>query len=1017
MSQFIKRCGVFLALLVCSSSIAQTVTGNVSDDTGPLPGASIVEKGTSNGTQTDFDGNFTIDLNDPNATLVISYIGYAPQEIDLNGRTSLTIVLLSNTQALDEIVIIGYGQTQNKRTTSQAVNTISSDKIAAIPVARPESVLQGTTPGVVVLQNSGAPGSPLTIRLRGTATPGNSQPLILVDGIQVPNIDFVNPSDIQSISTLKDAAASAIYGARAANGVLLVQTKKGRRNSDNVIISIDGYTGFQDRVNTPDLMNTAQYVEYYNQYQTRVGGNTIASADVPNLPNTDWYDVLYDSSAPKTFLNTSVQGGGEKSNFFVSGSLFDQQGLIGGDAGKSGFERKTLNLNFSTEVVKNVNLNVGANLIRNTRQRLPGENDDTVGAGNPFNQLAPLLPLFPTYDDAGNFFDVSAQNGPSEVNGIAIPKINGPFNPLIPIEFSTIEDINDIKLFNIGASWDIKSDLTFNVGVSYFENLTTSKSFQEAYDFRESSVPNGLASVSGTGTNQLDESQSNSRWSQIDATLNHKFDALPDDHNLEVIVGTSFYERKFETTARQALGLLVNTFSEANFALVGDQTNIITPFPDFETKERLIAYFGRALYNYQEKYLFSASLRADASSKFGPGNRTGYFPSFSAGWVLSEEDWFSNTSVFDLFKLRASWGISGVDNIADDQYRATFSANSGSVINNEFLVGLNQNVLPNEDIKWEETTQTNIGIDMNMFNNTLGLTLDYYNNTTNDILLNVGGSTAIGIPLAAQNVGEVNNSGFEALVSYRKNYDSGFSWNANFNIAFNNNEVKDLGGLSSLTSGTTLVFASPISATFEGESIGSFFGFKSTGIDSNGELIFEDFDGDGTITSDDRQIIGNPLPDYTYGFNFGANYKGFDFSAFLWGSQGNDIFDATVRNDFAFSNRPISYLDNGVINVLGNVNESSTLGEVSDFYVKDGSFLRLRTVTLGYTLPKDIIENIGLNRARFYVTGENLFVITDYEGADPEIGQQNSANTLDIGIDRGFYPAPKTVLFGFQLQF
>lgn len=1015
MLHLLKRCAVFVTLLVCSTSIAQTVTGKVSDNTGPLPGASIIEKGTTNGTQTDFNGNFSLNVSNADAVLMVSYIGYTSQEIALDGRNTLSILLEADAQSLEEIVVIGYGQSQNKRTSSQAVNTISSDRIAALPIARPESALQGTAPGIVVVQNSGAPGSPLTIRLRGTATPGNSQPLFLVDGVQVPNIDFLNNSDVQSMSTLKDAAAAAIYGARAANGVVLVQTKKGRRNTDKITVSIDGYTGFQDRVNTPDLMNTAQYVDYYNQYQTRVGGTTIASSDVGNLPDTDWYDVLYDSSAPKSFINASLSGGGEKTNFFVSGSLFDQQGLIGGDSGKSGFERKTLNLNFNTEVVKNVSLNIGANLVRTTRQRLPGENDDTVSAGNPFNQLVSLLPLFPVLDDAGNPFDVSAQNGPAEVNGIAIPKINGPFNPIIPIEYSTIEDIADIKLFNIGASWNIKSDLKFNIGTSYFENLTRSKTFQEAFDFRGGSVPSGLASL-GTGTNQLDESVANSRWSQFDATLTYSFAQLPDNHNLEVIVGSSYYERKFETSARQAQGLLVNNFADANFAQVGDQTNIITPFPDFRNEERLIAYFGRALYNYKEKYLFSASLRADASSKFGPGNRTGYFPSFSTGWVLSEEDWFGN-AIFDLFKIRASWGVSGVDNIADDQYRATFSANSGSVINNQFIVGLNQNVLPNQDIKWEETTQANIGLDANLFNNTLGITLDYYNNTTNDILLNVGGSTAIGIPLAAQNVGEVQNSGFEALVSYRKRYENGFRWNADFNIAFNNNEVKDLGGLSSLTSGTTLVFASPISATFEGEPIAGFFGFKSTGVDTNGELIFEDLDGDGSITTDDRQIIGNPLPDFTYGFNLGANYKGFDFSTFFYGSQGNDIYDATVRNDFAFSNRPVSYLNNEVINVLGNVNESTTLGEVSSFYVKDGSFLKMRTVTLGYSLPESLIENIGFSRVRLYLTGENLLVFTDYDGADPEIGQQNLANTLDIGIDRGFYPAPKTILLGFQFQF
>lgn len=1005
-------------LLAFGELCAQGVSGKVTDESNnPLPGVNVILKDTQNGTTTDFDGNYSLDNVASNTILQFSFVGFKTQEISVDGRETINVTLEADSEALDEVVVLGYGQTQNKRTASQAINTISSDRIAALPVARPESALQGTAPGIVVVQNSGAPGSPLTIRLRGTATPGNSQPLFLVDGVQVPNIDFVNPSDIQSISTLKDAAASAIYGARAANGVLLVETKKGRRKADKVTVSIDGYTGFQDRVNTPDLMDTRQYVQYFNEYQNRVGGTlTIAESDIANLPNTNWYDVLYDESTPKSFINASVSGGGEKSNFFASGSLFDQSGLIGGDAGKSGFNRKTVNLNFNTEVVKNVNLNLGASIIRNTRQRLPGENDDTVSAGNPFNQLASLLPVFPVFDDAGNPFDVSAQNGPSQVNGISIPKINGPFNPLIPLLFSTIEDKSDIKMFNAGISWDVLEDLKLNVNASLYENLTNSKSFQEAYDFRNSSVPNGLASL-GTGLNQLDIADSKSRWSQFDATITHTFDNLGSDHNLEVIVGTSFYERRFTTGSRQAQGLLVNDFGSANFSLVGDQTDIIVPFPDFTAKERLIAYFGRALYNYKEKYLFSASLRADASSKFGPGNQTGYFPAFSAGWVLSEEDWFGDSSVFDLFKIRGSWGISGVDNIADDQYRATFSPNSGSVINNQFVVGLNQNVLPNSDIKWEETTQANIGLDINAFNNTLGITLDYYNNKTDDILLNVGGSTSLGIPLAAQNVGEVVNSGFEALVSYRRNYESGFAWNANFNIAFNDNEVKDLGGLSSLPSGNTLVFASPISSTQEGESIASFFGFRTTGIDSNGELIFEDINNDRQINADDRQIIGNPLPEFTYGFNLGANYKGFDFGAFFYGSQGNDIYDATVRNDFAFSNRPVSYLNNGLINVLGNVSESTTLNEVSDFYVKDGSFLKLRTVTLGYSLSDSVFERIGLSRARFYITGENLFIITDYDGADPEIGQQNASNSLDIGIDRGFYPAPKAVIFGVQLQF
>lgn len=991
-----------------------TITGKVSDKVGPLPGASVIEKGTANGTQTDFEGNFSLDVSSSANTLVVSYIGYKTLEVSLSGLTDVQIQLEEDAQALEEVVILGFGRAQNKRTVSQSVATVNSEKIASLPISRPEAALQGTTPGVVVVQNSGAPGSPLTIRLRGSASPGNSQPLILLDGVQIPDMSFINPSDIGSITTLKDAAASAIYGARSANGVLLIESKKGRRNTDKIQVSIDGYTGFQERINTPDLMNTAEYVQYYNDYQTSVGGTTIAAGDVASLPDTNWYDVLFDDSPMKSFINASVMGGDQRSQYFISGSIFDQEGLIGGEADKSGFNRKTINLNFSTDLYKNLQLRVGANLVRINNRRLPGENDDTVGAGNPFNQLGSLLPLFPVFDDAGNFYDVSAQNGPNSVNGISIPGINGPFNPLIPLEFSTIEDQTDTRFLNIGASWNIIEDLTLDVGYGYYENVTRNKSFQEAYDFRGGSVPNGLASL-GNGNNQLSVTNFRNNTSQVNATLKYNLSNLGGGHNLQFLTGVQFIEQNGFISARQAQGLEKNTFAEANFAVVGDQSSIITPFPDYEGQQRILGYFGNVDYNFQEKYLFTASLRADSSSKFGPENQTGYFPSFSAGWVTSQEDFF-NSSWIDLFKVRGSWGITGIDNIPNDQFRQLFGINANSIIGGGNATGYSQLFLPNPDVKWEETTQSNFGLDVNAFGNSLGITLDFYNNKTDDILLPVGVPTFAGLPAASRNIGEVTNKGFEALVSYRKSFDNGFSFNLGFNLAVNDNEVTNLAGTNPLTDGETLVFSDPITITQEGESIASFFGLRTTGIDNNGDLIFDDINNDGQINAEDRTIIGNPLPDFTYGINLGANYKGFDFSAFLFGSQGNDIFDATVRNDFAFSNRPRSYLNNGLRNVLGNV-AGSSLTNVSDFYVKDGSFLKARTITLGYSLPDSVLESLSMDKIRFYITGENLFVITDYDGADPEIGQANTLSSLDIGIDRGFFPSAKAFIFGFQFKF
>ena len=1014
---------LLLTLLLILSSNAMfsqqiSVEGTIVDNTDtPLPGVNVIIKGTTKGTSTDFDGKYKLTNVDSNTTLIISSLGFKTQEVLVNGRTVIDLTLEDNTAFLDEIVVTGVGQSQNKKTVSTALSTISSKKIEALPVSRPEAVLQGTSPGITVVQNSGAPGSPLTIRLRGAATPGSSQPLFLVDGVQVPDISFVNPSDIKSITTLKDGASAAIYGARGGNGVVLLTTKKGQKN-DHLSVSIDGYTGFQNRLNTPNLLNRDQYVEYYNAYRTSVGQTTIAQSDIALLPNTNWYDVLFDDDPMKSFINASVSGGTGKSSYYFSGSIFDQEGLVGGKADKSGFERKTINFNFNTELKENLKLRLGANLIRVKQRRLPGENDDSVGAGNPFNQLAVLLPIFPVLDEDGNYYDVSAQNGPNSVNGVTIPGVNGPFNPLLAVDFSTIEDKSRNLFLNGGLEWKVIDNLTLDLNYGYYENLTTNKSFQEAYDFRNGTAPNGLASVSGTGNNQLDESYFDNRFNQFDATLKYDFEKLVgEDHNLELLVGTTALEEKNTFSTRRAVGLSKNTFDEANFALVGDQSKIISPVQGSDREGSLLSYYTRATYDYKRKYLFTASLRADQSSKFGPGNRTGYFPAVSGGWVMSEEDFFNQDSFVNLLKLRASWGINGADNIFDDQYRLYFNNTSNAIIGGSSVTGFTQAILPNPDVKWEEVAQTNFGLDVNAFNNALGITFDYYIKKTSGVLLPVGVPSYIGIPAAFKNIGEVENKGFEFLISYKKDYDNGFNWNVNFNIAKNDNEVTDLAGVNPLRDGQTLNFNDPISITVEGQPIASFYGYKVKEINANGELVFDDMvDGVAGLSNADRTIIGNAFPDFTYGFNFGLNYKGIDLGGFLYGSEGNDIYDATTRTDFSLSNRPASYLTNGVQNLLGNT-AGSNLRDVSDFYVKDGSFLKLRTITLGYTLPQNAIKSIGLSHARLYVTGENLFVITDYEGADPEIGQANATSPLDIGIDRGFFPSAKGFIFGFQFKF
>ncbi len=1001
--------------IVQAHSQGVQVTGKVkNENTGdPLAGASVSVKKSAISTITDNNGNYTMIVPSAGSVVVVSFIGMNSLE-QVAGRTGvLNFSLTPANGDMGEIVVVGYGR-QSKRQVTTAVATLDSKTIEALPVYRVEQALQGTVPGVTVTQNSGSPGSPLTIRLRGTSTAGSAQPLFMVDGMQVPDLNYLNSADIDNISILKDAASAAIYGARGANGVVLVTTKSGRKNSNKPVVSLESYAGIQNLAKTPDLMNRDQYVAYFNKFQDLNGtpAKKISDADRAKLPNTDWYKSVFDKNVPLHNLNFSLANGGDKYSYYLSGGLFDQDGLVGGKSGKSKYSRKNVKFKFDADVSDNFNIKVGLDIVRAQRDFLY-ENQAGTGVAL-MNYLSALPAIYPAFDPTSTSipFNPGDLNNPVVVNGVTLPAVGSVTNPHLALILNNNRTNSNINSYNVGGTWKPVRNLEVNSSFMYYEDLSLVKSFVPSFNFQPKQNFSNLKAFYA-------ESNYKTSFNQWEGNAKYTFSNLR-NQTLEVLAGSSILTSKGTADTRQGTDFLVNEFDKMNFSLIRNSNDISysIPYSSFETG--LLSFFGRANYSFKQKYLLTASLRSDASSKFGPAYRSGTFPSFSAGWILSQEKFLKNTASINFFKLRASWGINGNDNIGNYQYSTIFDPASGPSFGGNNTPGISVPFLANTGVKWEQVAQTNIGFDINAFKNSLGISFDYYNKNTSNMLVPIGTPVYTGLGSAAANVADVNNKGVEFLLSYKKIKGNGFSWNASFNLAYNKNTVTSLGlNGQPLNSGEIgFIFPSPITRTDIGRPIASFYGYKLDKIDANGDFIFKDLDGKPGITEKDKTFLGSPFPDFTYGFSLGASYKGFDLSTFLYGSQGNSIYDATVRLDATYSNRPVFYGQAGAPrNILGTGGTGTNQTEVSDFYVKDGSFAKLKTLTLGYSLPENTLRFTGLSKIRIYITGQNLFVITKYKGVDPEIGQAFGQSVLDVGIDRGFYPQSRTFLFGLQARF
>lgn len=1000
-----------LTLLFVAFASAQTVdvSGSVQDETGfPIPGANIIVKNTSKGTTTDFDGNFTVPSVEVGATISISYVGYITQEKVITDGSSITIQLQEDVAKLDEVVVIGYG-TQTKKEITGAVSVVGAETIEALQPTRIEQALQGQVAGVNITTQSGSPGANATISIRGISTNGDSRPLILVDGNVVEDLSVINPGDIESINILKDATAG-IYGVRAANGVILIKTKTGRKEMP-LKIDYDAYGGIQQTTRKIPVLNATEYAVLLNEAFV-AGGQTPPYTDLSNLGvGTDWQDEVF-QDAP--ILNSSItfRGGTTKSTYSFNSSFLTQDGIVGGS--KSNFTRFTQRANYNLDILDNLKLTSGLTLTRSSKRNLI---ESALGSVL-FNALN-MAPTLSVYDTNGSY-TIAEGLGNEVVNPIA--------------QTANANDRTKVlRLSGIGGlSYDFLDHFTAAANIQFNYSEVDGHVFRPVVDY-------GSGKVFNIDRSEVVETLNYFRDYTFDAFVKYQ-NSFNDTHNLNVLLGTSVFKTTGIFTGSRGFDIRNNDPRNASIDLASDIENINQSRgfdPRFDS--RLLSYFSRLQYDYKGKYLLSAVIRRDGSTKFGPENKFGWFPSGSVGWVVSDETFLQDNNFFDFLKLRGSYGILGNDRIGDFGFVSLLSGEGTYVFDDELVFGSALGRVSNPEIRWEKQKTLDIGVDMRLFNNKVDITADYFNRKTEDLLVvpQVSGILGVGAPGAAPpivNAGSVRNKGFEFVIGYSDNISKDFGFSIKYNLTTLDNEVLSVSeGGSFVVGGAFGVGQDPPARMEAGYPIGYFRGYKTDGVYQNqaevdqgatindrvqpGDLRFVDLNNDGVIDDDDRTNIGDPIPDATMGLNISLDYKNFDFAAYAFASVGNEIVRNYERNQ-NLTNRSIYYLDRWTGEGSSNTSPRVTTGAnsnslFSDFYVEDGSFVRLQNIQLGYTFSDKVFSNSKIEKLRLYVSASNLFTLTEYKGYDPTT---SNGAPIGGGIDQGFYPSPKTFLLGLNLK-
>ena len=1007
---------LLLTFLFTIASIGQTlnVTGVVKDATTGevLPGVSISIKGTTLGTETDFDGLYSIKV-DKGATLVFNYLGYQKKEVVVNEST-INVSLSESAETLDEIVVIGYG-TQTKKEVTGAVTVVGSATIEDLKPTRIEQALQGQVAGVNITQNSGSPGAASNIRIRGVSTNGDSRPLILLDGRVIEDLSVVNPSDIESINILKDAAAG-IYGVRAANGVILVTTKNGRKNTEfKSMLNIEG--GLQQTTRKIPLLNATEYALLANE-AFAANGESLPFPNITGLgQGTNWQDQAFET-APTYSIDYSLNKGTEKSTYSLGLSVLSQDGIVGG--AKSNFNRRNARFNFNTDILENLKF-TSSTIYTNTNKKNLIEN--TLGSVL-FNAVN-MPPTTPVFDANGDF-----SQPPVTGTGIEVA------NPLAQVDQAQ------------NRTWVNKISGSYGLNYKFLDYFSAETRFQANYSVSNANTFNQIFSYGNGNVFNVDQSTFvDFKQSFFDYTFDAflKYERVYKDvHDVKAMIGTSVFKTtgRFETIlTSNATGTNLNDVVLGAPVLNGNGLEIFrnnNNGSNLSFDSRLLSYFARLQYAYDGKYLFSAVIRRDGSSNFGPKNKFGYFPTASVGWVASEEDFLKDSKLISFLKLRASYGIIGNDRIGGFRFVSVLNGEAEYVFNNQLAQGLAIGPIANPEVRWEQQKPLDIGVDVELFNK-VNITADYFRKTTDDLLVAAQTSGIIGVAAPGSsvpfiNAGSVVNKGFEFSIGYKEVVNEDFNFNINYNFTTLDNEVTFVGNQTGIIEGGSFgVGQEPPSRMEAGFPIGYFYGYKTNGLfqtqaDVNahatqtnaapGDLRFVDVNGDGVITPDDRTYIGDPIADLTMGLNLSFNYKNFDFNAYAFASLGNEIVRNYERN-LPLTNRPTYYLDRwtgpGTSNSFPRVTTGATGNTLfSDFYVEDGSFLRLQSLQLGYSFSDSVLEKLQFDKLRFYVRASNLFTLTKYRGFDPTT---SNGSPIGGGIDQGFYPNPRTFFFGMNVNF
>lgn len=993
----------FLAMVWTQSIVAQTktVSGTVSDASGqPIPGVTILVSGTSTGATSDFDGNYSLQNINASNQLVFSYIGMETKTIIVGDQTTINVTLNESLQALNEVVVVGYGKT-TRRLVTGAISSVKSEDITKTPVVSVDQALQGNAPGVTVT-NSGSPGTNPQVQIRGLGTFGNSQPLYVIDGVVSGGLNEINPNDIESIDVLKDASTASIYGSRASNGVVMITTKKGKAGKTK--ITLDSYVSVQSKPQTLDLLDSSQFQSFVNETYGLPNRYTTDAASTQL--NTDWQDAVFQTAIMHS-TNLGVSGGSDTAVFNISAGYLDQEGLII----ETGFERATLRAN--SEFKLGDKFKIGQTLSIADSHK---DNEEQSGDRSLVEHMIKSLPYTPIYNPAnlGGYggTDTTLDNGSDAENPVRLQELQTNETDVLKI------------LGSVYASYEIIDDLTYKFQYGFDRATVENKIFRPAFS---EGINNRTAADIRQGTSIFSSNT-------FTNSLNYS-KTFNDVHNLDLLAVVE----KFETTARNNNSQITNPLTNAIELVQGDGqiTNQLFEYS-------LISYVGRLNYNYDGKYLFSASIRRDGSSRFGANNRWGTFPSVSLGWILSEEDFLKDSESISNLKLRGSWGITGNDGSNDYVFE------SGLIQGYNYVgfanpTGISNFGSANPDLKWEEATQINIGLDLGLFNNALTMSFEYFDIDNEDLIVPIPNVASDGLAagFTQRNAASTKTNGIEMSIGYNHNTGGDFSWSANLNFGTSKNEVTDLGDLGFIES--SIFEGENLSRITEGESLFYFYGLQTDGLFQQGDdtsaqpnaaagdIRFVDQNVDGAIDGDDNVKIGDPFPDFTFGLNLSANYKQFDFSLFFSGVSGNDIYNTTL-----YDLEGMTRLFNSGTAVLNRWTPSNTNASVprftldhsdnvnrSDRFIEDGSYTKLRNLTIGYSLKDSSLNGIAngaLSKFRVYISGQNLFTITDYSGYDPEIGGSTvTPNQLSgaagIGIDRGNYPQPRSILAGIQLAF